>query len=166
MSSFGLRPCFSHVIDLGVDEVRRKIVESAGREAQRCEVKDFAGFVCLRVPESERHYWSPRLNLSLDSDGEGRTRVEGIYGPNANMWSSFLYGYLLVGTGGLFSGILGYCQWTLGMQPWGLWVLVILGAIALGLYLLAQLGQKLAAQQTFKLHQIYEAAVGMPVPVN
>lgn len=165
MSSFRLRPSFSHVIDLGVDEARQKIVQSASQEAARCEVKDFDGFVCLRVPESERHYWSPRLNLSLDSDGDGRTRVEGIYGPNANMWSSFLYGYLLVGSGGLFSGILGYCQWTLGMQTWGLWVFGVLVAVAIGMYLVAQFGQKIGARQTFQLHQIYEAAVGMTVEV-
>ncbi|MEZ5387096.1 MAG: hypothetical protein R3F13_16430 [Prosthecobacter sp.] len=166
MSSFRLRPCFSHVIDLGVEATRQKIVESASREAGRCEVKHFAGFVCLRVPESERHYWSPRLNLSLEPDESGGTRVAGIYGPNANMWSSFLYGYLLVGTGGLFSGILGYCQWTLGMQPWGLWIFFTLLTVAIGMYLLAQFGQKLGARQTFQLHQVYEAAVGVTVEVK
>lgn len=166
MSSFRLRPCFSHVIDLSVNEARQKIAQNASKEAARCEVKDFAGFICLRVPLSERHYWSPRLNLSLEADGEGRTRVEGIYGPNANMWSSFLYGYLLVGSGGIFSGILGYCQWKLGMQTWGLWIFGLLLAIAAGIYLLAQFGQKLGARQTFQLHQIYESAVGMKIEVH
>jgi hypothetical protein len=35
-----------------------------------------------------------------------------------------------------------------------------------GMYLLAQMGQKLAAQQIFSLHQIYEAAVAESVEVH
>ncbi len=103
---------------------------------------------------------------NLEKQGEDQTRVEGIYGPNANMWSSFLYAYLIVGSAGLFSGILGACQYVLEMTPWGLWIFGALLAIAAGLYLLAQFGQKVGAQQTFLLHQIYESAVGRPAEIE
>ncbi len=166
MSSFRPRPRFSHVLELGVEEARTWIVGQVKKNESRCEVKNFPGFICLRVPEQDRHYWSPRLNISLEAEGEGRTLVQGTYGPNANMWSSFLYGYLLVGSLGLFSGILGYCQWSLGMQAWGLWVFGTMLAIAIGMYLLAQFGQKIGAKQTFLLHQIYEAAVEREVDIR
>jgi hypothetical protein len=38
--------------------------------------------------------------------------------------------------------------------------------ILIGLYLLAQFGQKLGALQTFRLHQIYEAAMGRTVEIH
>lgn len=166
MSSFRLRPRFTHVLAVGAQEARDKIVEKVKSDEARCEVKSFPGFVCLRIPESDRHYWSPRLNLSLDTNEEGHTVIQGTYGPNANVWSSFLYGYLLVGSVGLFSGILGACQSCLGMNPWGLWIFGAMLAIAIGMYLTAQFGQKLAAQQTFLLHQIYESAVGQHVEIH
>ena len=166
MSSFRLRPCFSHVVELGLEEARGWIVAQVENSEDRCEVKNFPGFVCLRVREEDRHYWSPRLNLSLEADGESKTLVRGTYGPNANMWASFLYGYLLVGSLGVFSAILGFCQKSLNMEPWGLWVFVIMLLIALGMYVLAQFGQKVGAKQMFQLHQIYEGAVGHEVDIR
>jgi len=52
--------------------------------------------VTLFVVEKDTHYWSPRLSLSLESAGEGKTRIDGTYGPSTNVWSAFLYGYMLI----------------------------------------------------------------------
>ena len=166
MSSFRLRPRFSHVIDLGVEAARERIVNAVREHADRCEVKSFPGYVSLHVLEKDLHYWSPRLSLSLEPAGDGHTRVEGTYGPNTNVWSAFLYGYMLVGSVGVFSGLLGACQLWLGMRPWGLWILVAVALIAAGMYMSAQFGQKIGAQQTFLLHQVYEEAVGAGVEIG
>ena len=96
MSSFGFRPHFSEQLDGALAEVQAGIVREVERAGECCEVKDFPGFIALRIPEAERHFWSPRLTLHFSEAGEGRTRIEGIYGPNANVWAMFLFGYLLV----------------------------------------------------------------------
>jgi hypothetical protein len=166
MSSFRLRPGFSHVLDRGVDSARDLIVEGARGHADRCEVRSFPGYVCLHVLERDGHFWSPRLSLSLELEMDGRTRVTGTYGPNTNVWSAFLYGYMLVGSAGLFSGLLGLCQWWLKMTPWGLWIFGLMLIIAAGMYVFAQMGQKIGAQQTFMLHQIYEEVVGSRVEIG
>ncbi len=166
MSSFRIRPTFTQILDQPVDEARERIVTRVKENEERCEVKNFPGFICLRIPEEDRRYWSPRLNLSLYATEDGKTRIEGTYGPNANMWSSFLYGYLLVGSLGLFSGIFGFCQAKLGMQPWGLWIFGVMLAVAVGMYVLAQMGQKLGARQMFLLHSIYEDAMGETVEIR
>lgn len=166
MSSFGIRPGFTQLLNLSVEEVRSRIVEEVESEPGRCEVKSFPGFVCLRIPENERHFWSPRLNLSLDVTEEGTTKIQGTYGPNANMWGLFLYGFLAIGTLTMISGVLGFCQWKIGHQPWGLWIFFGVLGLGIGLYLLAQFGQKMGAQQTFRLHQIYEAAIGTMVEIR
>lgn len=85
--------------------------------ADPCEVKNFVGHICLRIPEQDRHFWSPRLTLTLEATEDGRTRIKGIDDPNANVWSLFLCGYLLGGTFGLFSGICGSVQWSLKQAP-------------------------------------------------
>lgn len=124
-----------------------------------CEVKNFPRFICLRIPESDRHFWSPRLNLSLEEEEDGTTRIEGIYGPNANVWGLLLYGYLIIGSAGLFSGILGYAQWFIGSRPWGLWICGAMLAAAIALYVAARMGRKIGAPQTMLLHRIYESAM-------
>jgi len=166
MSSFGIRPHFSQRLDLAVDEAQVRIIREVERGPDCCEIKSLPGYICLRIPEHERHFWSPRLTLSLEPSEDGKTRIDGIYGPNANVWSLFLYGYLLSGTFGLFSGIFGFVQRTLGQYPWALWIFGLMLLIAIGLYLLAQFGQKLGALQTFRLHQIHEAAMGRTVEIH
>lgn len=166
MSSFRLRPRFSHVIDADIETARHTIVSSAQQQADRCSVKSFPGYVSLHILEKDTHYWSPRLSLSLEPELEGKTRIDGTYGPHTDVWSAFLYGYMLVGLIGIFSGLLGACQLWLNMPAWGLWIATAMLIIAIGMYLLAQFGQKIGAQQTFLLHQIYEQAVGTTIEIK
>jgi len=166
VSSFGIRPHFSQTLELGPEDARARIVAEVRKEDEHFEVKSFPGFICVRIPEDERHFWSPRLNLSLESTDDGHTRVEGIYGPNANVWSLFLYGYLITGSFAIFGGSIGFAQWSLGKTSWGLWIFWAALGVALALYVLAQFGQKIGAQQTFRLHQLYEAAMGRTVELR
>lgn len=166
MSSFRVRPRFRHVINLDLETTQQRLVGHITPERDRCEVKNFPGYLCLRILEQDRHFWSPRLTLGIESLEEGKTVIEGIYGPNANVWSLFLYGYLIVGTLAVFSGCIGLVQAMLEHTPWGLWMFGLMLAAAATLYVVAQFGQKLGVQQTFILHQAYEAAIGESVEIR
>jgi hypothetical protein len=52
------------------------------------------------------------------------------------------------------------------MRPWGLGLFLVAVVAMVGMYVSAQLGQKIGAQQTFLLHQIYERAVGQSVEIK
>jgi hypothetical protein len=164
MSSLEVRPRFTQILKGDPESVRTRL--AGALDPARCECKSFPGYLSLFVPEAERHLGSPRLTLSLEAEGEAHTRVEGVYGPNANLWSAFLYAWLLVGSAGVFSGILGACQARLGMRPWGLWIFALMATAGLGLYLLARLGRRLGEAQMRQLHQLYEAATGVPVSLE
>ena len=165
MSSFRIRPRFTQTLSHNLEETRARIVDGICTHAPRYEVKYFPGYITLRIPEQDRHFWTPRLTLSLYEIPDGGTRIEGLYGPNANVWSIFLYAYLFIGSASVFAGIFGFCQWMIGIQAWGLWLLGGLISLAAMLYFIAQLGQKLGAWQTFQLHQAYEAAIGHPAEI-
>ena len=47
-------------------------------------------------------------------------------------------------------------------QPWAFYITGSMAILAGLLYLAAQLGQKLGAWQTFRLHEAYQAAIGQP----
>ncbi len=167
MSSFRVRPRFDHTLDQPLEAVRRRVLDTFAQHDGLFEVKDFPGFIGLHVKEPERRYWSPRLFLVLEQTGDGKTRVHGTYGPEIEVWSVFLYGYLATGVLGTLGGALGFAQWLVKTeQPWGLWVSAGMATFALLLYLGAQLGQKLGAWQTFQLHHVYQTAVGRPTAVE
>lgn len=160
MSSLRLRPRFRQVVPGSRDEVQRRLATVLAERNPRFELKNFEGFLCLRIPEEDRHYWSPRLNLSLEPTDEGDTVVEGIYGPNAQVWGMFFYAWLIAGVSGMFAGFFGLAQVLAGLYPWGLWLLGGIAAAACGIYMLGRFGRRMAAEQTQLLHQVYESAAG------
>jgi len=167
VSSFRIRPIFSQTLDLGIDEVQERIVQTVEiDEDRRFEVKNFPNFICLRIREKDRHFWSPRLNLGLETTADGHTHIEGAYGPNANVWGLYLYSYLAIGTLGVFSASLGLVQYAMNRHPWGLWVTGGLIILAAAMYVIAQFGQKLGAQQMYMIHQIYESATETMVEIK
>ncbi len=160
LSSFRVRPRFEQVVAVPPESAHAALVRGLAAAAPELAVKSFPGFIGIHLPDAERRQWSPRLFLSVDAAPDGGTRIEGIYGPEIEVWSVFLYGYLGTGLLGTFSGIYGLCQHLLDQRPWGLWVCGAMAAAALLLYFFAQLGQKLGAHQTYRLHEAYTAAVG------
>ncbi len=145
-------------VALAPDAARQCLLAALMAQGPGIEVKEFPGMIGLHIAETQRRAWSPRLILSFEPLAEGGTRIEGIYGPEIEVWSVFLYGYLITGMIGMFSGILGCAQLFVRAHPWGFWVCGGMAALAALLYLSAQLGQKLGAWQTFQLHQAYQAA--------
>ncbi|MDQ8201826.1 hypothetical protein [Pelagicoccus sp. SDUM812003] len=166
MISWKLRPSFRQELDLGSDEAQNRIVRHVQRDHSNFEIKSFPGFVCLRIPKEDRHFWTPRLNVSLEQTESGGTQVRGTFGPNANVWALYLYGYLIVGIVGMFSGMFGACQLFVGLSAWGLWVFSGSLVIALALYLASRIGQRIAMPQSKLLERIYVEAVGQEVRIR
>ncbi len=166
MSSFHIRPRFEHTVDATPDATRARIVEFFSGQEPKFEVKAFPGFIGVHIAAAERRFWSPRLFLTIDATAEGTTRIHGTYGPEIEVWGIFLYGYLISGLLGTFSGVLAFAQYSTKSEPWGLWVVGGMTVVALLLYLGAQLGQKLGAWQTFLLHQSYQSAIGRPAEIE
>ena len=159
ISGFRIRPRFEQTVPYSSEEICHRIKQSSSANPTECEVRSIGGMIVVHIAEKERHRWSPRLQLSLDEVDGGGTHIVGVYGPEHEVWAMFIWGYLMTGLLGTFSGIYGFAQLFLGQMPWALWICGSMAVIACVLYLVAQLGQKLGAWQTFELHQIYEEAL-------
>ncbi len=166
MSDIGLRPTFVDSLPMKPEEARELLTTRLLEHCAQCECKSFSGYLALRIPESQRRFYSPRLLLSLEPDELEGTRITGTFGPNANMWSAFLYGYLATSSTALFSGILGFCQWKIEITPWGLWIFIPAATSLIALYLAGRIGRTLGEAQTTQLRIIYQSASGHPVEIK
>ncbi len=165
MSSFRIRPRFTPTLDLSPEVTRQRIVDSLPRESPGLEGKIFPDFSGVHIGHAERRYWSPRLFLSLQATADG-TLIEGVYGPEVEVWGVFGYGYLISGLLGTFAAILGFAQRVAGTTPWGFWIVGGMATVATLLYVGAQLGQKFGAWQTLQRHQADQAAMGRPAEIQ
>ena len=162
-SGFSVRPRFEQLVDLSEAEARAQIEAAFAREPDTFEVRSMSEFVVIHMADQLRRKWSPRLQISLAAESGSRTRITGVYGPAHEVWATFIFGYMMTGSIALFSGIYGGVQVFLGDEPWALWMTGSVLVVAGILYLLAQLGQKLGAWQTFQLHQAYRTAMDHPM---
>jgi hypothetical protein len=167
MSSFRIRPRFQQLVKAGTEEVEQLFKDRIAHEQDQCPC--FAvfrpGHIILRIPVKEQHFWSPQLSLSIDEHEEG-TLIRGLYGPDPSVWTFFAMGYLTLGIASVFVAIIGYSYHMLNKDASLLWLLPVFGVLALVLYLIAQFGQKLGAEQTFRLHHYFEETLGKRIPID
>lgn len=158
LSSFRVRPRFRVRVPLGLEAARSRLMESLVDLPDGLVVRNFPGLVGLHIADGQRHYWSPRLLLNFDPQPDGSTCIEGVYGPEIEIWSLFLYGYIFSGMIGMLSGIMGGAQLFIHSYPWSFWITGAMALMAVGLYVAAQFGQKMGSGHTMQLHQVWQSA--------
>ncbi len=158
MTSFRIRPRFQVIAKNKPEGVEAELRARLAKEDCPCAGRVITGHAILKIPPNKQHFWSPQLDLSLESHEQG-TLIRGLYGPDPNVWVLFTFGYGAVGILALFISIFGFTRVSLGLNAPILWVLPGLGAIAVALYIASQIGQKLGAEQTFTLHHFFEETI-------
>lgn len=155
MSSFRFRPRFKHLVAKSINEVETEILASLTTTEEVYTVGFVQGHTHLLIPIQERHFWSPQLHLSTEATANG-TIIRGLYGPNPTVWGLFFFGYITLGMAFFFTSLLGLTKWSLGQSANFLWLLPIIAGVAIALYFVAQMGQKVGAEQMYRLHHFYE----------
>lgn len=165
MTSFRIRPRFSVISELPQEEILESMKQELKKEECECIGVVIPGHATVKIHPNNIHFWSPQLDLSLEDEDKG-TLIRGLYGPNPSVWSLFAFGYLVIGILFMFIIIIGFSAVSLNEDTYVLWGLPILIGLAIGIYLLSQLGQKIGAEQTFTLHHFIEKVLEQKVGIN
>ena len=165
MSSFKLRPRFRKVCTGTIDEHTTHFKQLLVTE------DDIAGsvanaFIKLRIAPKDNHYWSPELSLMLEPHEKG-TLIRGLYSPKSSVWTMFAFAYGTISI--LLAGLLvwGGVVWQMNDDPslLAMGVPSLLGA-GIVVYMIAQFGQKIGAEQMFTLHHFFEDAIKVRVHID
>ena len=165
MSSFRIRPRFQQQVKADFREIKDRVKEALKDPKNSYSATYLPNQITLRVMPEDRHFWSPQLNLTLEEKEEG-TLIRGLYGPNPSIWAMFFFAYSALGIIILFAGMVILSQLSLGMATPFWWVIPICSILVVIIYLIAQTGQKLGAQQMFDLHHFYEETLGERVHIQ
>ena len=164
MSSFKIRPRFKHTVSGKLEDLELRLLNGLAKKSDSFISNHLPGHLYIKIHPDHQHFWSPQLHLSLEQVDDNVV-IRGLYGPNPTVWAIFFFGYVALGILSLFVGMWGFSRYSLGMDASILWCLPVFGAIALILYVSAQTGQKLGAQQLFDIHHLYEELMGSQVTV-
>ncbi|MEM6523786.1 MAG: hypothetical protein AAGF85_03025 [Bacteroidota bacterium] len=165
MSSLNIRPRFIKKISLTTIELESLLKNALKGKESKCIGHVSNGYCTVKIPVKDRHFWSPQLTISFENDTDN-TLVRGLYGPNPTVWAIFFFGYVTLGILALFILVIGFSRMTLDMSLDILWVLPLLATLALVLYLVAQAGQKIGAEQMYTLHHFFEDLIHDKVSIK
>lgn len=157
IQSLRARPRFRKLLKAEDAEIIEEF-KQLGSKQDKVQVSVATHHIYLRIPKSEEHFWSPRLNLVIESHAKG-TLVRGLFGPKASIWTAFVFFYAMFGLATLAMLFWGLSQNTLDMYPWALWF-VPGGLLTIGgIYLLTQFGQKLGFPQMLVLNEQFTSVI-------
>lgn len=160
-----IRPRFKFKSPQSVDEIAHRIKSALAAGHSLCEGRIIHGHATIYIPENERHYWSPQLNLSIEAV-DGGSIIRGLYGPRPEVWTMFVLFYTIIGIAILLVLVFGLSYMSLGQPHTILWWVPVLSTIFLSLYLVSYFGQRLGKQQLITLHNFVENSLGIPFEEN
>ncbi len=114
--------------------------------------------VYLQLPESEQHYWSPELHVTVLEEENGTT-VKGIAGPNGKVWATFMVFYGLAIMLFIFGGSLGLSELYLGMSSLWIWSIPASFTLYAFIFVAAKYGQRLGAAQLIQLREFLDETI-------
>ncbi len=107
-----LRPRFKVEIPSN-NETVLKLFDDAKTSQSDFKITRLDDHVFIKFPEEKQHFWSPQLQLEINSETENSSVISGLFGPNPTVWTFFMFLHFIVA--GLFIGfgIWAYTNWSL-----------------------------------------------------
>ena len=148
-----LRPkCKIVDIDIDSDTIISKIQQNleTGKDIVVGNIDYEQQHIELRVPKSQRHYWSPALHVWLESNND-TTSVSCVLGPNNKIWNTFIVFYSIAILFTIAGLILGIYQKINHQEPYYFWIVPLGLVLILGINFAARIGQYWGKTQSQQL---------------
>jgi hypothetical protein len=152
MRWFRLRPTFSVVLQEPLGVVLDKIKSNFKAEGANENLLIYGEYGELHLPEREHRLWSPHLSWHIQEEND-HCRLHGRFAPRVHVWSVVWIAYLLAVFSLFFALMIAWSQQFLGEYPWGYWIALASGLSWIGIYVVANIGQQLSADQMEHLRQ-------------
>lgn len=117
-------------------------------------------YIYLKIPQSEQHYWSPEMRISIKKTNSGSS-ITGIVGPNGKVWATFLVFYGLAIMLFIFGGSLGISQIMLDQESVWIWSIPVSIVLYGMIIIAAKYGQRLGHSQHLKLRYFFDETISM-----
>lgn len=117
--------------------------------------------IWMHVKGETRHYYSPHLHIELEDLSEKETHIRCLFGPDATMWTLFMFLHFITAGVFLIYGTILYSNLSLN-QPitTPLVIMSIMTLIWFGLYFLGRQIRKLGMPQMKEMKEILDEILG------
>ena len=110
--------------------------------------------IFIKIPKVKQHFWSPQLHLEINKkEDEASSTIYGLFGPNPNVWTMFMFFHFIVIILFLGFGIWTYSNWVLDTHyAVQLFTTLFMIVIWFSLYFGGRIGKKSGMKEMYQLH--------------
>lgn len=160
--SLHLRPRFEFFTNQSIEEIKKNLDVLKISHEPEYKIKMTGNYVHLGIGILNREYWSPNLQLELESYEDSRTHVRGVFGPDPVLWTLFMFLHFVIAGIFLIFGVIVYSKWNLGNSfKFDLVVMLIMTNFWFLLYFVARLNRKKGIPQTEELKKLLVKAISI-----
>lgn len=112
-------------------------------------------FAMVRLRKDKNKYWAPQLQIrwEMDEDNNELTVVRGVIGPRPNIWTMFMFFYLLSGALLITLGTYAISEYYVtGSSNW-IWSIVLSILLAIGTFTAAKIGQHISKDHLAEIYK-------------
>lgn len=110
-------------LEIEPDEVFQKFNEKFQNDPKSFLGRIVKPNIFLKVGESERHYWSPEMNMNVEKEDD-KTHIREVIGPNPAVFTLTMFLIFFAGTLFLFTLMYLFSQLTLDMDTSLTWIVI------------------------------------------
>ena len=160
MNKIQIRPRFNIEVEMSKNEITERIKKKIETSGGNCDGKILDHHIVLKIPEDRQKFWSPELSIEIIEEGNNSI-IKCLLGPKSTVWTLFATFYGLSVFIGLIGLVLGLSQWSIGMKPYGLLLVILSFVLIILAYLIALSGQKLAYKEMFFLKKTLKSSLDL-----
>lgn len=147
-----LRPRFKMELNVN-NEAILKVFELEKNAQSDFIISRIDDHVFIKFPKEKQHFWSPQLHLEINEVDDRSSLLYGLFGPNATVWTLFMFLHFMVT--GLFIafGIWAYTNWSLkNTYAIQLSLMLFMVVIWIALYFAGSIGKNSSKKEMHELH--------------
>jgi hypothetical protein len=91
-----LRLRFYKEVNQDIDSLRQKFIQFTTSNSLDFILKIKEYHIWINIKGKKKAYWSPHLHLEMESKGENQTHIRGLFGPDPNLWTFFMFLHFMV----------------------------------------------------------------------
>ncbi|TDD94428.1 hypothetical protein [Flavobacterium cellulosilyticum] len=134
-----LRLRFYKDVEENIDTVREKFENYTINGTSDCLLKIKHNHIWMDMPESKKEFWSPHLHLELDSKENNETHISGLFGPEPNLWTFFIFLHFMIAGIFIIFSAFAYSNYVLALpNSTDLIVMLLMVIVWLLLYFIAR----------------------------
>lgn len=160
MSTLNFRPRFRFYTDLSISEIHEKLkFQIENNNPSEIKITNIMNHMVLTLPKDESKFWTPQMDINLE-EVDHKVLVRCLIGPSPAVWTLFVFLYGTLGLVSLFGALIWFSNFTLGIETWAHYPVILSLIVGSMLYFSAQQAQYLSSAEMQELKLFLDSALG------